>query len=108
MREKSNVVRQDALHEQVHTGQVVGALDELLRIVNDIIFGTGVLGKSFSNSDEQRTGTARRVYHLRVFDTENDVNRGKLDIKQGLLRPDGSQKPSLYGNGAGNEEIPAR
>ena len=28
-----------------------------------------------------------------------------MGIKQGLLRSDGSQKPSLYGNDTGNDEM---
>ena len=59
-----DVVRLDTAHDQIHTGQVVGVLFQLLRIIFDVICIGHVLGNALTNVDQQRAGTAGRVVNL--------------------------------------------
>ena len=57
----NDVVRLDAAHYQIHAGQVVGVLFQLLRVVFYIVCVSHILGNAFADVDQQRAGTAGRV-----------------------------------------------
>ena len=57
----NDVVRLDAAHYQIHTGQIVGVLFQLLRVVFYIVCVSHILGNAFADIDQQRAGTAGRV-----------------------------------------------
>ena len=50
-----DIVGDDAAHDEVHAGEVVGALDEFLGVVFHFVSTSDVLADGLTNGDEQRT-----------------------------------------------------
>ena len=60
-----NVLRNYASHHKVHTGEVVGVLLQLLRIIFHLVLALDVLAHSLADSDQQRTRAGSGVVNFK-------------------------------------------
>ena len=59
-----DIIRFDATHNQIHSGQVVGVLLQLLSEVFDVVVIGHILGNALTDIDKQRSRTACRVVNF--------------------------------------------
>ena len=64
--------------------RVVGVLFQLLRVVFYIVRVCHILGNAFADIDQQRAGTAGRVYVHTDFDTKEKALSGAKAAEKGL------------------------
>ena len=65
----NDIVRENATHDEIHTGKIVSVLFELLGIIFNVIGVTHVTSNNASNVDKKRSRATSRVYKDAVFDT---------------------------------------
>ena len=83
-----DVRRQNTPHDQIHAGEVIGVLLQLLGIVHDVVVAARVPGDALTDVDEQGPGTAGRVidfdFRAVLQVVRDDLGHQKRDLVGGV------------------------